>query len=399
MDLISVVIPVYNTEAYLEKCIESIINQTYPELEIIIVDDGSTDNSGRIADKYAQTDTRITVIHIENHGSVRARKIGVENAHGKYVAFVDSDDYISLNMYYDWHELIVEHQADMVAGGYTYIQNGCEYKKENLLAEGCYAGEYLTNIISFIMYDEERDTPALRQSMCSKLFVKELLQNIICNVDDRITWGDDAAVVYNYILHAESIVVSNACLYHYLIHEGSMCNKENPRVFEQIYYFQEYMRNCFAGYDSRFRLQEQLQKYLLHFMEMGLRNNFHITYKTIVEYNMLEIAKLTHKKLVLYGAGKRGKYLYNLFSSINSDCIVAVADKNPENKMIGQIEVIPPSALADLDFDYIVIAVAREITVEEIKIELLEMIASEKIIWVRPIVRKGLKQIVFDKSE
>lgn len=94
-DLISIVIPVYKVELYLEKCIESIINQTYKNLEIIIVDDGSPDNCPKICDEYAQKDNRIKVIHKENGGLSDARNAGIDVAAGKYIAFVDSDDYVS----------------------------------------------------------------------------------------------------------------------------------------------------------------------------------------------------------------------------------------------------------------------------------------------------------------
>ena len=97
--MISVIIPIYNVEKYLEKCIQSIINQTYRNLEIILVDDGSTDNSGEIADKYKKIDNRIKVIHKINGGLSDARNKECEIATGEYISFIDSDDYIDLNMY------------------------------------------------------------------------------------------------------------------------------------------------------------------------------------------------------------------------------------------------------------------------------------------------------------
>ena len=97
--MISVIIPIYNVEKYLEKCIQSIINQTYRNLEIILVDDGSTDSSGEIADKYKKLDNRVKVIHKINGGLSDARNKGCEIATGEYISFIDSDDYIDLNMY------------------------------------------------------------------------------------------------------------------------------------------------------------------------------------------------------------------------------------------------------------------------------------------------------------
>lgn len=93
-DLISIVVPIYNVQDYLERCIESIILQTYKNIEIILVDDGATDNSGKICDEYLKKDERIKVVHKENGGLSDARNVGKENANGKYIAFIDSDDYV-----------------------------------------------------------------------------------------------------------------------------------------------------------------------------------------------------------------------------------------------------------------------------------------------------------------
>ncbi len=98
-DLISIVIPIYNVQDYLERCIQSIISQTYKNIEIILVDDGATDNSGKLCDEYLKKDERIKVIHKENGGLSDARNVGKENANGKYIAFIDSDDYIRTKFY------------------------------------------------------------------------------------------------------------------------------------------------------------------------------------------------------------------------------------------------------------------------------------------------------------
>ena len=111
--LISVVIPVYNIEEYLERCVNSICAQTYPNLEILLVDDGSTDGSGALCDALAEKDTRIRVFHKVNGGSSSARNVGVAQARGDYIGFVDSDDYISENMYELLYEAIKKNDVKM----------------------------------------------------------------------------------------------------------------------------------------------------------------------------------------------------------------------------------------------------------------------------------------------
>ncbi|WP_022772777.1 glycosyltransferase family 2 protein [Butyrivibrio sp. AE2015] len=111
--MISIIVPVYNVENYARKCIESLISQTYKDIEIILVDDGSTDSSGAICDEYAQKDNRIKVIHKENGGLSDARNAGLDIASGDYIGFVDSDDYIDEHMYGHLYDILVDNNADM----------------------------------------------------------------------------------------------------------------------------------------------------------------------------------------------------------------------------------------------------------------------------------------------
>ena len=106
-DSISIIVPVYNVEKYLEKCIDSILNQSYQNLEIILIDDGSTDNSGSICDEYKKKDQRVQVIHQKNQGQSSARNAGLNIAKGSYIGFVDSDDWIEQNMYEKLYKNII----------------------------------------------------------------------------------------------------------------------------------------------------------------------------------------------------------------------------------------------------------------------------------------------------
>ena len=117
MKKISVIVPVYNVERYLKRCIESIINQTYKDLEIILVDDGSTDSSGNICDEYKKIDKRISVIHKKNGGLSDARNEGLKVVTGTYIAFVDSDDFLDLDMYEYMQKNIEKENADIVICG------------------------------------------------------------------------------------------------------------------------------------------------------------------------------------------------------------------------------------------------------------------------------------------
>ena len=120
MDLISVVVPIYNTESYLDKCIGSIVNQRYSNLEIILVDDGSTDNSLDICRKWERADRRIVVLHQENQGLSAARNTGIRTAKGKFIGLVDSDDYIAPDMYLRLYRAITDMNADVAICSFAY---------------------------------------------------------------------------------------------------------------------------------------------------------------------------------------------------------------------------------------------------------------------------------------
>lgn len=121
--LISVIVPVYNVENYLDRCVESIVNQTYSNLEIILVDDGSSDSSVRKCDEWAKIDSRIVVIHKENRGQADARNVGIEEATGNYIGFVDSDDYIDLSMYSVLYDVLSKHNCNLVECSMKHIYN------------------------------------------------------------------------------------------------------------------------------------------------------------------------------------------------------------------------------------------------------------------------------------
>ena len=121
MEKISIIIPVYNIEKYLKKCLDSVVNQTYQNLEIILVNDGSTDNSGKICEEYKRADSRIVLIHKENEGLSMARNTGLDIASGEYIFFVDSDDYISENMLETLYNSLLETQSDMAVCSIQYV--------------------------------------------------------------------------------------------------------------------------------------------------------------------------------------------------------------------------------------------------------------------------------------
>lgn len=226
-DLVSIVIPVYNVELYLKKCMESIINQTYKNLEIIIVDDGSLDNCPKICDEYSKKDKRIKVIHKENGGLSDARNAGIDIATGKYITFVDSDDYVSHDYVEYMYSLIRKYKAQ-IATCETEVIN----TEKNKLIKPT---KFEENIEVFskkelfynILFAQKVDVSAY-----SKLYETSLFKDI------RYPKGvvyEDTATTYKLIEKCNKIVTGNKKCYYYCLRYGSISKKDGFNENEYDY--------------------------------------------------------------------------------------------------------------------------------------------------------------------
>lgn len=209
--LISVIVPVYKAEAYLEKCVNSIRNQTYRNLEIILVDDGSPDKCGEMCDAFAEKDSRIRVFHKKNGGQSSARNLGLDNMTGEYVGFVDSDDWIETDMYEHLYELIEQNNAQIAACGMQ-----CDYPSGNVVYFNLNYPKS-TDIELLTKIDALREltfAQKITNSPCDKLFNKEVFQNI------RMCEGhvfEDFEIMPRCISKADLISYDPKPLYHYIM--------------------------------------------------------------------------------------------------------------------------------------------------------------------------------------
>lgn len=196
MSLVSIIVPVYNTERYVKTCIESIINQTYKEIEIIIIDDGSTDSSATICDSYAAKYEAIKVIHQENSGVAVARKVGVECATGKYVMFVDSDDWIEKDMIRKMYLTAEQRYADIVCC--EYFIDGVDYS----LPSKCKVPNYTEYVNKQEVFKDLNLYNAIYVWLWNKLFSKKLFNS---NIDyfEGVKMGEDYGVLIQLINNAD----------------------------------------------------------------------------------------------------------------------------------------------------------------------------------------------------
>lgn len=218
-DLISVVIPVYNTEKYLERCVDSVINQSYKNLEIIIVNDSSTDNSMKIIDRYCNTDNRCKCINLEkNVGVGNARNIGINEANGKYLAFIDSDDWIDSNYYIELYSAIIETKANVAVSGIKTDYNNSisstlryEYKFQNLI-DNKFALSLLTNRYSQDVF--------ISPIVNNKLYLTSFLKETKLEFDPSKRAQDNFFSFMLFTYNGNIVLVPNT-YYHYYQNDAS----------------------------------------------------------------------------------------------------------------------------------------------------------------------------------
>ena len=211
MSKISIIVPVYKVEKYLSKCVDSILAQTYQNLEIILVDDGSPDNCPQICDEYAAIDPRVRVIHQQNSGVSMARNAGLDIAAGDYISFVDGDDWIEPDMYDTLFGLIADHNADVSSLGWTIEKEDSPNsvsKSQNVTCLDCESA--IKGLVCSTL---------IPRSMCGKLFSSHLFQTVRFNAD--LALGEDIVVLFEILVNVDRFVCMDYDCYHYIFHGGS----------------------------------------------------------------------------------------------------------------------------------------------------------------------------------
>lgn len=231
MTKVSVIVPLYNVEKYMKKSIDSIRNQTYKNIEIILVDDGSPDNCGQIADYYAKLDNRISVIHKENGGLFSARNAGLKISTGDYIMFVDSDDWIEKNMIEEMLRKYHDDSIDLVICNYNKIYenysqtNYLNFKEEIIDVKKIGLDQYLYTYFFNYRHGDE---------VCNKLYKAEIIKknNIYFEPNNEIFSEDKLFNLY-YLTNVRKISTLNKSFYNYLQRENSIMHKPKPRIVEQ----------------------------------------------------------------------------------------------------------------------------------------------------------------------
>ena len=271
---ISVIVPVYNKKDYLDECIESILSQTYGNLELLLVDDESTDGSGAICDKYADADGRVRVFHQKNGGPTAAVMCGMREAVGDYFTFIDSDDYVSKDMLQSMSECLVGKQGEIVCCNHVLEKRRETVPVIQPLPPGVYEGTKLNEEIKDkLMGQENRIIP---MSRCMKLCEKSVFEGNDKYYDTRLRMGDDFNLMYPALLAAERIVImEEALFYHYRYVEDSIVHGYDPNSASNVISWYEAILRIVRDRqvpDGEMKLNKEYCYMMLYVMKNELRN-------------------------------------------------------------------------------------------------------------------------------
>ena len=259
---LSVIVPIYNAEKYLKECIDSIITGEYKDLEIILIDDGSKDNSPAIADEYAiKYPDIIKVIHQQNQGQSKARKNGIALSTGKYIGFVDSDDWVSPIMYSKMMETAIENDADIVSIAGLRVSGNHTHSVKDELPYGTYNEKQIMDKIipNIFMNHDLLGSKGIHPSQWLKIFRKDLTEKVYNQIPDDLSYGEDLIFTYTAVILSKKIVILPAEYtgYFYRLNPNSISWTYRKNLFKKSMHIISFFRN-YPVLKNNIKFQEEL---------------------------------------------------------------------------------------------------------------------------------------------
>lgn len=349
--LVSIIVPVYNIENYIEKCLESIKEQTFSNLEVLVIDDGSTDQSGVICDEFAEKDDRFIIIHKSNAGLVSARKKGLELAHGEYCLHIDGDDWIEPRMVECLLRRAERDQSDLVQSGFITSRG----------QKTCYDDFFLDEISESartdILQQWLEQKPFLGSQMVTKIYKTSFIKKCYMFVPDEHSYGEDYLAYLFVLKNAVKISSVPDIFYHYTLREDSLSHKY--RSIEKLFKVDLFLMELYGKLVEFFPLcdKELIEESLLRINIFGVQQFIEATGNHLQYYLYPDIDHIRGKKIVIYGAGKMGRDFYLQISSYEDINIVSWVDKNYEHCSYDFCRVNPIDSINEDSFDFVIIAI------------------------------------------
>ena len=365
---LSIIVPVFNEKYRLDKCLMSLKNQLMRNIEIILVDDGSNDGSAGLCDQAASLDERIKVLHMSNKGSTAARKAGMKLATGKYVTFVDADDWIEQDLCACLYEKAEESEAELIIGGHFLDTAGEVRRQISTLNASFYDRKALEiQVFPQLFHNDFYSGWSIYPFLCGKLFLREKLLPYMERVEDSIALGDDVCVTFPYLLSCKSIVMVDNPLYHYVQRVDSQSHArlshENLGSMRSIYKLvleslhQQGLEETYAG---KFRLYMLTTMLIPRFPWLLGKYLYH-------ESEMPFLKLRRGSKVIIYGAGVFGRALHDFLTESRFAEVVLWLDARAEQLRKAGYEI---KALQEVekwpDYDCVVVPIMNREVVKAV---------------------------------
>ena len=355
--MISVIVPIFNAEEYLDECICSIINQTYKNIEIILINDGSKDASLQICEKYKKLDNRIFVLNKENEGLVKARKDGASMAKGDYVTFLDADDWIDVETL----DKCMKDKADIISYGLIEEYGYKISYKKNKIGAGYYNKEEIKKYIvpKMLCYENFFEFGVIPNMGC-KIIKRDLFLSEMKGISNSVTVGEDVDFLVGIIKKANSLVLRDDCYLHYRQHRESMMKSYlSIESIRQLY--EDMIKKVEFNEDE---LKKQIDIYIIFVL---LLKRMDIIFPILTDLHMLE------NNVAIYGAGGFGMSVYREVANNKKINKIVIIDKCWENLQNEHFKVYDKSILFENEVDKVIISILNSNVSKMIKTELIDM--------------------------
>lgn len=379
---VSIIVPVFNAEKYLERCINSITSQTKENIEIICVDDGSTDNSLSILKKLSEDDNRVKVISQRNGGVSLARKSGLEKAKGEYIGFADADDWMEFDMIEQLYCTAVDNDVDVVCSGY-YFEGDFVSEYVDDVPEGLYCDGRMDILRELTIYNLKNKSVGIRGSICSKIFRRKLIEEVFGLAPDNLAYSEDKMIVITSMLLANSVYMLKKSFYHYIKNPNSKVNTTDSSYLSKIDAFCQYAYSLYENPRFTESMRLQMEMYIIELLYKGINSRMPFKNKNLLWIDPYYLDRFPHNaSIVIYGAGDFGETYYRQISRRSDVKIVGWVDPNFEKYEETTLKICSPENIDSLNYDYILLAYKNKDKADSVKRKLvISGVDESKILW------------------
>lgn len=363
---LSVVVTVYNLDRYIEKCIDSLLLQDYKYMEIVIVDDGSTDNTSEICDKYEKKYNNIRVVHKCNEGVVKALATGIDYSEGLYITFVDGDDWVQHNCYGSLMKLLLDNDLDIITyGAIRYRNENDYYYTYDSFKEGIYEGTDLNDIKSNMIWDKTKQGFQIDPSLCMKIFRKDIIETCVKNVlNIKIHYAQDVIITYPAIKEAEKLGIIHDAYY---FHRRREIGVQPAYLMDSQYYYKLYLVYKYLSEIFKFdkNILQQIEASYQYSVKLRCLDN---TQDVTIGKWLFPFDKVKKgSNIIIYGYGKVGKTYIQQLEKLNFCNVICIVDSAYEKYQDNGGKIFPIEHIVNKRYDYIVIANASDDVKHKIK--------------------------------